>query len=109
MVEQQLGQRRLRPAPTGQLAIQRDEAAGDSVFRPCQPISLPKQGVMEQFGERSFHSWGGKPSPPKQKARAGNGQTGGLMLSNDRSIVNYQREYIADKRKQRFRWDSANE
>jgi hypothetical protein len=31
------------------------------------------------------------------------------MLSNDRSIVNSQREYIADKRKQRMRWDSTNE
>ena len=68
VVEQQLGQRRLRPAAAGQLAIQRGEAAGDSVFRPRQPISLPKQGVMQQFGERGFHSWmanrahpGGKP------------------------------------------------
>src|SRR5438045_5042220 len=90
MVEQQFGQRGLRPTAAGQLTIQRGEAAGDSVFRPRQPIPLPKQGVMEQFGECGFHSWDGKPSPPRRKARAGVSQTGGIMLSNDRSIVNYQ-------------------
>ena len=71
VVEQQLGQRRLRPAAAGQLAIQRGEAAGHSVFRPRQPIPLPKQGVMEQFGERGFHSLGCRTEPTQGESPGG--------------------------------------
>ena len=83
-IVQKLRQRRLRPATTRKCQVEIDKTAGDGLLDASFAVAAPEERVVQQLGEREFH--GRRDPAPRQGCPEGTGQTGKIILSNDRSM-----------------------